>query len=86
MPTLRFLSRGLNCEIAKLGDISVAEIVPLGEGGRGTWFIHLPGIARKSGPAGSFEAGRRKIVHEVEEWRARAGETDRVFVEIGGGT
>ena len=70
-PVLTFRPRALASEVAYLGEIVAGEIIPCG--GRATWVIRLNDVLRKSGPASSFDAARRKIEHEVNDWLRRGG-------------
>lgn len=70
-PTLTFRPRALASEVAFLGEIVAGEIIPCG--GKATWVMRLNDVLRKSGPASTFEAARRKIEHEVNDWLRRAG-------------
>lgn len=66
MPVLTFRPRGLASEVALLGRIVAAEIIPCGN--RATWVMRLNCAPFKSGPSSSFAMARRKIEHEVREW------------------
>ncbi len=71
---LTFRPRAFASEIAVLGERLVGEILPCpGPRHRATWLVRLPDWPRSQGPASSFEAARRKIENEVNEWFRSVG-------------
>ncbi|HLH95041.1 MAG TPA: hypothetical protein VKW08_07975 [Xanthobacteraceae bacterium] len=67
MSVVRFESRGEGREVALLGAIIVADIIPYPVGGKFYWSLRLP-FCGSMARACSVDEARRQIAGKVDQW------------------